>query len=477
MSRFPLLTVGMHPILVRRLWDRIAGAGGYDISHLVHPTYDLRSWNSGSRAGDRIYFFSDGMRVPLPEADASLLSSLETETGPTIHNMILSDSIVSKLPYEEALAYATFVALRLDEVYRQAKPAAIIGAFDSLHGSLGYAVAKRLNIPWFAMRFSPLPAAHVAFCSNLSPGSVVSLEHGRHERLAGVAEQLLEDFENRRVQAGAHIPADLLSAKFILQQIPAQIGALGRTLVKRRQRRFLRYTETAGSHSIRRRVREGFRVRKNLLLLRRRALLHTPPADRFAFFGLHMQPESSVDVWSPFFCNQTRVVELIARSLPPTHKLLVKLHKSDVPNYSSAYLDGLERFPGVKLVSPYADGHQFMRNASLVVSIQGTMGLEAALLGKPVIMFGNLLAGQFPSVSIVGKTIDLPRLVRAKLAEAAPSRSDVVGALSRFLEPFYRASTNDWTNVPTDLEIEGFVSLFDLLRKRLTKADYSCAIE
>jgi CDP-glycerol glycerophosphotransferase (TagB/SpsB family) len=188
---------------------------------------------------------------------------------------------------------------------------------------------------------------------------------------------------------------------------------------------------------------------------------------QFAFFGLHMQPESSIDVWSPFFSNQTRVVELLARSLPPTHKLLVKLHKSDVPNYSPAYLEALERFPGVELVSPYADTHELIRKASLVVSIQGTMGLEAALLGKPVIMFGNLLAGLFPSVSIVGKTIDLPALVRAKLTEAAPSRSDILGALARFLEPFYRASTNDWTQVPADSEIDGYVSLFNLLRSHL----------
>jgi hypothetical protein len=477
MGRFPLLTVGMHPILVRQLWDRISIAGGHDLSHLVHPTYDLQSWSGGSRPGDKIYFFADGIGVPLAVADVTLLASLEAEGGPTIHNMILSDSILSKLPYEEALARATFLALRLEEVYSQVKPAAIIGAFDGLHGSMGYAVARRLNIPWFAMRFSPLPKAHVALCSDLSPGSVVSLEPGRHKVLVGLAEQLLDDFESRRVQAGAHTPPDLLSASFILRQIPVQIGAFGRTLLRRQQRRFLRYTEAAGSHSIRRRVQEGFRVRKNLLLLRRRALLQKPPAGRFAFFGLHMQPESSVDVWSPFFCNQTRVVELIARSLPPTHKLLVKLHKSDVPNYSPAYLDALERFPGVELVSPYADSYEFMRKASLVISIQGTMGLEAALLGKPVIMFGNLLAGLFPSVSVVGKTIDLPALVRAKLAEAAPNRSDVLRALAHFLEPFYRSSTNDWTRVPTDSEIDGFVSLFNLLREHVIGPDSPDATE
>ncbi|MGO8828776.1 MAG: hypothetical protein ACLQT5_05975 [Steroidobacteraceae bacterium] len=470
MSRLKLLTVGTYPILVRQLWDRITLAGGHEFAHLVHPTFTAQSWNEGTRPGDQVLFFSDGSRMPSEKIDADLLSSLEMHGAPTIHNMILSDSVVAKLPYADALAYATFLAHRLEEAYRIVKPMAVIGDFDSLHGSMGYAVAKRLNIPWFALRFSPLPNGYVAFCSDLSPGSVVTLEPGRHERMRGFAAQLLEDFELRRIKAAVYIPPDLLSPSFILRHIPSQFSAFARTFLRRRQRRFLRFTEAPGSHSVWSRVREGVRVRKNLLLLRRRELMREPPAGAFAFFGLHMQPEASVDVWAPFFSNQIRVVELISKSLPPTHKLLVKLHQSDVSNYSPAYLAELGKFPGVELVSPYADARDFMQRADLVLSIQGTMGQEAALLGKPVIMFGNLLAGLFPTASMVGKTTDLPALVRAKLAESPPSRPEVIEALARFLVPFYPASANDWRQIPDDTGIDGFVSLFNLLHDHLHRS-------
>lgn len=203
------------------------------------------------------------------------------------------------------------------------------------------------------------------------------------------------------------------------------------------------------------------------MLLRRQALLRAPPAGGFALFGLHMQPEASVDVWAPFFSNQIRVVELMSRSLPPTHKLLVKLHQSDVTNYAPEYLAELAKFPGVELVSPYAITREFVERADLVFSIQGTMGQEAALLGKPVIMFGNILAGLFPTASMAGKTTDLPALVRAKLAASPPSRSDVIDALARFLVPFYPASDNDWRRTPDDAGINGFVSLFNLLDDHL----------
>jgi hypothetical protein len=470
MSRLKLLTVGTYPILVRHLWDRIAVEGNHDFSHLVNPTFDAKSWNEGTRPGDQFFYFFDGTHMPSERIDAALLASLETQDVPTIHNMILGDSVMAKLPYADALAYATFLAIRLEDVYERVKPLAIIGDFDSLHGSMGYAVAKRLNIPWFALRFSPLPQRHVALCSDLSPGSVVTLEPGRDERLRGFAAQLLEDFEMRRVQATVYIPPNLLSPGFILRRIPSQAVTFAKTFLRRRQRRMLRYTESSGSHSVTQRVREGIRVRKNLLLLRRREFIREPPGGAFAFFGLHMQPEASVDVWAPFFSNQIRVVELVSKSLPPTYKLMVKLHQSDVSNYSPEYLSALDKFPGVELVSPYADTREFVERAALVFSVQGTMGLEAAMLRKPVIMFGNILGDLFPSASIVGKMTDLPALVRAKLADSAPSRSDVIEALARFLVPFYPASDNDWTQIPDDKAINGFVSLFNLLHDHLHKS-------
>jgi hypothetical protein len=468
MTRPKILTVGTYPILVRELWDRIAAVGGHDFWHLVHPTYDAQSWSEESHPGQQLRYFFDGTLGPTEKIDADLLASLEVNGAPTIHNMILSDCVVSKLPYSDALGYATFIARRLTDVYREVQPTVIIGDFDSVHGSMGYAVAKQMSIPWFAPQFSPLPSGYVAFCSDMSPGSVVTLEAGRHERLLDFAERLLEEFKERRTQASAFIPPNLLSPRFIIRQIPAQVAAYVTTFKRRRKRAWLRYTETPGSHSIASRVREGIRVRRNLLRLRNRKLVAEPPLDTgFAFFGLHMQPEASVDVWAPFFSNQIRVVELLSRSLPPTHKLLVKLHKSDVPNYSPEYIAALEKFPGVEVVSPYADTHQFILRADLVFTIQGTMGLEAALLGKPVVIFGNILGSLFPNVTMVGKSSDLPALVRAKLKNSPPSRSEVVGAFARHLAPYYPASSNDWTYVPDGTAIDGYSFLFDLLQNYL----------
>ena len=185
--------------------------------------------------------------------------------------------------------------------------------------------------------------------------------------------------------------------------------------------KYLRYTNHVNSYSIAGLFREAYRLRRNLWGLHRRRLLTQAPVGPYVFFGLHTQPESSIDVFAHFFSNQPHVIELMARSIPPTHTLLVKLHKSDAPNYSASQLAQLARFPGVQLVSPYADTYSLIKGADLVFSIQGTIGLEGALLGKPVIMFGDSPIRNFPSVATIGKTRDLPILVRKKLAEGRPS--------------------------------------------------------
>jgi capsule polysaccharide export protein KpsC/LpsZ len=153
----------------------------------------------------------------------------------------------------------------------------------------------------------------------------------------------------------------------------------------------------------------------------------------------------------------------MARSLPPTHALLVNLHKSDAPNYSPDFIARLQQFPGVRVVAPHASSLDFIRGADLVFAIQGTIGLEAALLGKQVIMFGDSPVKVFPSVATFGRTIDLPALVRARLAESRPQREMIVDALAAYLAPFYPASHNDWHLAPTDTQIEGYARFFRLL--------------
>jgi hypothetical protein len=69
----------------------------------------------------------------------------------------------------------------------------------------------------------------------------------------------------------------------------------------------------------------------------------------------------------------------------------------------------------------------------------------------------------FPSASPIGKIADLPELVRRKLSEGRPARSQILEAYCEFLKPFAPAGYNDWTIKPDDREIVAYADLFSAL--------------
>src|SRR5450432_1450260 len=105
---FQFVTVGTTPGLVKNLCNRIAAKGVYSISHIVHPSFDRKSWGAGALS-DKIHYLREDMCLSMPAPDRELLASLEQDGVPTVNNMIMSDRMVSKLPYHQALSYATLL--------------------------------------------------------------------------------------------------------------------------------------------------------------------------------------------------------------------------------------------------------------------------------------------------------------------------------------------------------------------------------
>ena len=466
---FHAVTVGWSLVLLDVLGKPLAARSRQRWSHIVHPRHSAAEFRREDAARHHFYFFRDDPREPLPSADHDLLASLEREGIPTVHNMIFGDRVVSALPYYEALGYANFLARRLTHLFDELRPSVVIAGFDALHSGISLAVARRLGIPWFAMNFSVIPPGLACFCRGMSPGTRVQIgEVDSPGELAALAQTSLENFETGRLRAPAYIEPPTPSLSEAMARMPAKFSAVLRTIRNARRRQWLRFTDSPGRHSVAEavsRMRRAAAARKAATAVH---ALTTPPATPYVLFGLHRQPEASIDVWAPFFSNQMWIIELLARSLPPTHRLLVKIHKSDVSNYSSEQYRRMRALPGVELVAPLADGRTFIDRADLVFAIQGTMGLEAALLGKPVILLGDSPVAVFPSASLMTEIQALPALIRSKLSEPRPAREQILKAYASYLAPFAPAAHNNWNRELTDQEIERFVRLFDRLEVHLS---------
>lgn len=472
---FHVLIVGWSDQVIQKIGNPLADRSAHRFSHLVHPSHTAQNWSVPASNAD-VHFFYERQEKPLPDADRGLLASLERENVPSIHNMIRGDRVVSKLPYEEGLRYATFLARRLSAVYAQLKPDVVIISFDALHSGLALAVAKHNALPAYSINFSVIPAGMASFCSGITPASRVCIQQRPVSQNRAMAEQALELFEQGKSKAHAYIapkPASLLGK---LARIPRWLRNTHQTIRRGRQSERLRFLENPAQYRVTEAIKFHWRAARGRAASARIECHQEPPDTPYILFGLHMQPESSIDVWAPFFSNQLWVIDLISRSVPPTHKLLVKVHKSDAANYTRQQFEQMRACTGVELVAPFADSRKFLEQSDMVVIIQGTMGLEAALMGKPVICLEDSPNRIFPSVSTLGALRELPDIIRHGLAQPTPTRNEILEAYTRYMADFLPASLNHWQRTVTSEQIDNYVKLFDALRAYLAAREVSRAL-
>ena len=434
----------------------------YQISFIVRLKEDVKSLLSSGVRSDSIYCLSDDIPKTFPFPDASYLSSLERGDVPTIHNMIIGDRVVSKLPYSDAIAYAKSLSGKFQYLYRKVKPSVVIGCHDAIHSGIGCAVARAEKVPWFSLSFSTIPPGYVALKRGIIPDKLVCIRRPKESDLVNLAEKFLNDFEKKIIVAPTYISAHNVGITF--ERLPKQVAEGIRVFKKSYFGGLNKYQEFDFKFIL----KQFFRKKKNMVFFPKKWFLKEPPTEPYLFFGLHMQPESTIDSFAPFYSNQFSTIEIIARSLPPTHSLLVKLHISDADNYSRTQLKTLLKLPGIKLVAPNVSSRRFIEKSSAIITITGNMGLEGALLGKPVLIFGRKNYEHFPSVTRIEDITNLPFLIKQKLAEKKPNRDSIISAYSEFLMPYFRASRNDWKRkYSTQEEIDGFVVFFQALEKYL----------
>jgi hypothetical protein len=125
--------------------------------------------------------------------------------------------------------------------------------------------------------------------------------------------------------------------------------------------------------------------RLNHRLVRHAQLAMQPP---YAFYPLHFEPEVALQVFGRPYQNQIELIRNLAISLPAGMLLLVKEHPRSFGFRPYGYYRKLMQIPNVRLVDPLIPTHGVIQHASLVAVISGSTGLEAAVIGKPVLTFG-----------------------------------------------------------------------------------------
>ena len=110
---------------------------------------------------------------------------------------------------------------------------------------------------------------------------------------------------------------------------------------------------------------------------------------------LHYQPESTTSPRGDIFTNQQLCIETLLKHTPENCMIYVKEHPTQFMSHTLGqtsrivdFYKDLSKYSRVRLVPLEMDSFAIMQNAKAVVTVAGTVGWEALLHHKPVIVFG-----------------------------------------------------------------------------------------
>ena len=128
--------------------------------------------------------------------------------------------------------------------------------------------------------------------------------------------------------------------------------------------------------------------------------------ENWYYFPLHIQPEYTTLIAGTNAKDQIGTIISLSNSLSLGEGIIVKEHPGMLGRRSKRYYKNLMEISNVRLVKPSISTFELMRKTKGLITINGTAGMEAALLGKPVITIGNVLYNNYYNIL---KLKDIPR--------------------------------------------------------------------
>jgi hypothetical protein len=174
------------------------------------------------------------------------------------------------------------------------------------------------------------------------------------------------------------------------------------------------------------------------LFVRYDKLESLPPGAEVVFYPLHQEPEATLNYMSAFYSNQVATIENILKCLTPGQVLVVKEHPVD----KGALLRGKFRRIRKENSSLYClpaevHGRLALARASRVVTLTSTVGWEAAILGKPVYVLGQIFYDHCDRVVRVGNWDELRGLLRSPAQGSGDDRAGLIDFVARMVAGSY----------------------------------------
>ena len=126
----------------------------------------------------------------------------------------------------------------------------------------------------------------------------------------------------------------------------------------------------------------------------------------YIFMALHYQPEATTSPFGGLYSDQLYVIRMISENLPKGWILYVKENKSQLSlrnqhgerSRDITFYKEINKLPNVSFVPLVEDQFKLIDNSKAVVSVNGSVGWEAIVRGKPSIVFSPSWYSEFEHV-------------------------------------------------------------------------------
>ena len=161
--------------------------------------------------------------------------------------------------------------------------------------------------------------------------------------------------------------------------------------------------------------------------------------EKIIYFPLGVDLERNLLINAPFFNNQLEIIRYIIKSLPVDYTLCVKENPSQSTREwrkISEYKEFM-KIPNLVLLHPDVPSEEIISKSSLVVTIAGTSGFEAAFFQKPSMIFSDLGYSILPSVF----RVESIEKISATIKEAVNTQVSI-----QDIDRYFSALEESWIN-------------------------------
>lgn len=408
--------------------------------------------------------FTERDRVSLRSNDSYLknkyeLSLIEKNLPVSLGYIILMDRKLRNEPYDFALDFLIFVFARLKSFYRDNSIDLIFGETTHAAEALGAELASTFKVRHYHICQLTIPGNRFAFFEGFSISTIVEVSKSdelfRRNWYIFAKDLLNQNIKPVTYEFFTHIPR--LKFEFItkffkhlssfnLFKEGDQTAITLMPLVWYQIRRILNYN-----------------LEKLFI-----KFYEPDVADDYLLYFLQRQPEATIDLYAGYFANQLEVVKNISRICPVTHEIFIKLHPNGMGEFSFFDLYRLSKLPRVKIIKYTEDSMSLIRKSKCIITISGTIGIEASIIGKPVLLMSDVYYKRLNGVTrIIGYD-----MLRDKILEVISENEQIIDVESdKELEYLYDNSfeglIGDPVTTPGVLDIDNIKKVLTGIRKLL----------